>query len=291
GDFQRIAGEPAQVLRTQRKSLQLAERLLARAPTNPRWKRWMYLAEGRLADALIETGEVEAGITLWQASIARREEVALEDPSNERAQRNLANGYGPLAEQLDALGRHQEALVWYEREHALLKRLRAQHPQVKALIARLDESGRDHALQLALLGRHAQAGTELQAVLKRRGRKTQVDDPEDARFALVTARVLFAAGAPAPEASEARLRWEQALQGLALLRAAAAKEPFNTLLAKDAALAALGLAELKRLSDPSASCALQRAALGELRRLDAASQLPHAMKRHLGAPSPACPSG
>jgi serine/threonine protein kinase len=289
GDFQRIAGEHALVLITQRKSLQLAERLLARAPTNPRWKRWMYLAEGRLADALIETGEVEAGITLWQASIARREEVALEDPSNERAQRNLANGYGPLAEQLDALGRHQAALVWYEREHALLKRLRAQHPQVKALIARLDESGRDHALQLALLGRHAQAGTELQAVLKRRSSKTRVDDAEDARFALVTARVLFAAGAPAPEASEAKLRWEQALQGLALLRAAAAKEPFNTLLARDAALAALRLAALKHAQDPSASCPLRQAGFQELRRLDAASQLPYAMRRHLGAPSPACP--
>lgn len=291
GDFQRIAGEYTLVLKTQKKSLLLAERLLARAPTNPRWKRWMYLAEGRLADALIETGEVEAGIALWQASIARREEVALEDPSNERAQRNLANGYGPLAEQLDALGRHQEALAWYEREHALLKRLRAQHPQVKALVARLDESGRDHALQLALLGQHAQASTELQAVLQRRSSKTRVDDAEDARFALVAARVLFAAGAPAPEASEARLRWEQAMQGLALLRAAAAKEPFNTLLARDAALAALGLAGLKGRSDPGASCELRRSALLELRRLDAASQLPHAMKRHLGAPAPVCPSG
>ena len=111
-------------------------------------RRWLYLAEGRLADALLETGDTEAGVAMWQWSIDRRAAEAQADPSSERAQRHLANGYGPLAEQRFTLGRHAEALAWYQRENPLLRGLRARHPQVKALLGRLNERDRDLAGQL-----------------------------------------------------------------------------------------------------------------------------------------------
>lgn len=105
---------------------------------------------------------------MWESSIQRRQRVAAADPGNERAQRNLANGYGPLAKALDALQRHAEARVWYLRENKLLAELRVRHPQVKALVARLDESDRDLALQDVLTGRVAEGVARFQALDARR---------------------------------------------------------------------------------------------------------------------------
>ena len=69
-DFQRIAGEFPASLVTQRKSLDVAQRLVKLAPDSPVWQRWLYLAQGHLADALIETGDTSAGLAMWAESIA-----------------------------------------------------------------------------------------------------------------------------------------------------------------------------------------------------------------------------
>ncbi|MFN0182646.1 MAG: protein kinase domain-containing protein, partial [Aquabacterium sp.] len=206
-DFLRVEGDFAGTLAVQRDSHAAAVALLAQDPARPRWQRWLYLAEGRLADALIETGDTEAGLALWRRSVERREAAARDDPASERAQRNVANGYGPLAEQLAALGRDAEALQWYERENALLRRLREKHPQVGALAARLDESDRDLALQEAVAGRALAALERSRALAQRRLAArpaaatavavSRADAALDAKFALAHARVLLAAPAAA----------------------------------------------------------------------------------------------
>ncbi len=273
-DFQRVAGDYPASLATQRQSHALATQLLAQQPDNPRWQRWLYLAEGRLADALLETGDTAAGVALWQQSIARREQVAQADPSNERAQRNLANGYGPLAEQLFTLGRHAEALVWYQRENQLLRDLRARHPQVKALVGRLNESDRDLARQHLLAGRPAEA-LALQRELDARRADALAQPPADAeaaKYALVRAQVLLGAGGVAAE-QRARLLAD-ARAGLALLEAAADQEPFNALLAREAGLAAWTLGDSLRRGDAAAGAALQQRGLERLRALQTAGHLP-----------------
>jgi len=287
-DFQRVAGEFPASLQTQRKSHRLALALLAQAPNNPRWQRWLYLAQGRLADALIETGDFEAGIAMWGESIAGRERVAREDAENERAQRNLANGFGPLAEQLDGLDRHAEALQWYQRERALLSRLRAKHPQVLALKARLDESERDTALQLSLTGQAGEGVQLMRALIQRRG-PSAVDNEEAAKYALVQARVLLGRQAPAvPDAERAALL-QSVEKGLQVLRKAAALESFNVLLAREAALAAYWLGELISRTDPARACGLRRQAQHELEALGKQGRLPQGLARWLaGLPRSAC---
>ncbi|HOB95262.1 MAG TPA: serine/threonine-protein kinase [Aquabacterium sp.] len=273
-DFQRIGGDFAGSLATQRRSHAMAQRLVQLQPDNPRWQRWLYLAEGRLADALLETGDTDAGIALWQQSIARREAQAQADPSNERAQRNLANGYGPLAEQLFTLGRHAQALAWYERENRLLRQLREKHPQVKALVGRLDESDRDLARQWLLVGKPAPARALQQALDARRAGVLAAPpaDAEAAKFALVRAQVLLGAGGAL--AAEVRRRLvDDARAGLALLDQAAAAEPFNTLLAREAALAAWTLGDSLRGAEADADALRQRGLAG-LQALKAAGRLP-----------------
>ena len=275
-EFQRIAGEFAATLATQRKSNDVAARLLALAPDNPRWQRWMFLAEGYLADALLGTGDIDAGVAQWQRSITRREKLALADPKDERAQRNLANGYGPLAEALDALGRHAEALTWYQRENALLRQQRAMHPEVKALVPRLDESDRDLALQLLLNGRVAESVAHQRALDSRRGAASAVApaDADDGKFALLRAQVLLAPGAPGVTPQEKTAALAQAGAGLALLRSGAAAEPFNALLAREVALGTHTLAVATAGQDAAASCALARDAAAMLEALAAATRLP-----------------
>ena len=274
-EFQRIAGEFAATLATQRISVDVAQRLLALAPANPRWQRWLFLAEGYLADALLGTGDIAAGVAQWQTSITRREQVAAADPGDERAARNVANGYGPLAEALDALGLPDAALVWYGRENALLRQQRERHPQVKALVLRLDESERDLAVQLVLTGRVADAVARQNALDTRRSAALAAPpaDADDAKFALLRARVLLAPGAPqlAPAAQEAVLA--QARAGLALLRTEAKAEPFNMLLARELALGAHTLAVSLPAAD-STACPLLREATASLEALATAGKLP-----------------
>ncbi len=275
-EFQRIAGEFPATLATQRKSNEVASQLLALAPGNPRWQRWMYLAEGYLADALLGTGAIEAGVAQWQLSIKHREQLARADPHDERSQRNLANGYGPLAETLDALGRHAEALGWYERENALLRQQRAKHPEVKALVPRLDESDRDLALQLLLNGRAAQAVAHQRALDSRRGAAATAApaDADEGKFALLRAQVLLAPSAPRLPPPQAQAALAQARAGLALLRSEAAAEPFNALLAREVALGAHTLAVASAGHDSAAACALAREASSTLEALAAAGKLP-----------------
>lgn len=273
-DFQRIAGDYAGSLATQRRGLAMAQRLVQLQPDNPRWQRWLYLAEGRLADALLETGDTAAGIAAWQQSIQRRQAQADADPSNERAQRNLANGFGPLAEQLFTLGRHGEALAWYQRENRLLRDLRARHPQVKALVGRLDESDRDLARQWLLVGQPVQARALQQALDARRAAVLAAPpaDAEAAKFALVRAQVLLGAGGPRAAPARQRLV-DDARAGLALLEKAAAAEPFNALLAREAALAAWTLGDSLRGTAGDAD-ALRLHGLQRLQALKVAGRLP-----------------
>ena len=275
-EFQRIAGEFPATLATQRKSNAVATRLLALAPDNPRWQRWMFLAEGYLADALLGTGDIEAGVAQWQLSIQHREKLTLADPQDERAQRNLANGYGPLAEALDALGRHAQALTWYERENALLRQQRAKHPEVKALVPRLDESDRDLALQLVLNGRVAEGVAQQRALDQRRGAAATAPptDADDGKFALLRAQVLLAPGAAGVTPQEKTAALALARTGLALLRSEAAAEPFNALLAREVALGAHTLAVATAGQDPAAACVLAREAQALLDALAAANKLP-----------------
>jgi hypothetical protein len=273
-DFQRLEGDFAATLATQRRSVAVAERLAGTAPDNPRWQRWLYLAEGRLADALLETGASEDGVLMWQRSITRREAVANKDPKNERAQRNLANGYGPLAEQFDALGRQADALAWMQREHELLTRLQAQHPQVAALKRRLDESGRDLALQLVLNGRAA-AGRQLLAGLP----LAADDDDAHTRMkrAVQRARVLLPALAPADAAALVA----QAGAAIDEVVAQAAREPFNAWLPREAAWGAWGLGQALRGRDPALACTWLRRASDGLAALQRAGRLPAPPQRLL----------
>ena len=263
-DFQRLAGEYAATVVTLRKSVALAQQLLAQAPANPRWQRWLYLAEGRLGDALIETGDTEAGIALWRQSIERREAVARQDPENERAQRNVVNGYGPLAEQLDVLGRTADALHWYGSENRLLRQLRGKYPQVTVLATRLDDSDRDLALQLVLNGRAGEGRQVMRELLKRRAASApetqEVDHQAQARLAVLSARVLLSAPVPATERAELIGTAETAIERLAV---AAQREPFNAWLAREVAVSAWGLAVALRPVNPQAACQwLKRALTG-----------------------------
>jgi eukaryotic-like serine/threonine-protein kinase len=290
-EFQRISGEFAASLATQRKSNRLAAQLLATAPNNPRWQRWMFLAEGHLCDALFGTGDFEAGVQTWLASIRRREQVVAADPADERAQRNLANAYGPLAEALDALGHHPKALTWYARENALLRELRVKHPQVKVLVGRLDESDRDLALQLLQVGRVAEAVARQRELDQRRGVDKPPEDADDGKFALLRAQVLLATPNQAPAPSAQILAHARA--GLALLRKEAAAEPFNALLAREAALGAHTLAVASATQDPGAACALVREASLALEALSKAGRLPAhvvAQREDARRRSAACPA-
>jgi hypothetical protein len=273
-EFQRITGEFGASLASQKKGHLVAQTLLKAAPENPRWQRWMFLADGHLADAMLGTGDIEGGIAQWQVSIAGREKLTRADPNDERAHRNLANGYGPLAEALDALGRHEEALVWYQRENSLLRQQRAKHPQVKALIPRLDESDRDLALQLVLVGRTAEGLAVQRALDARRDLNAAPADLDDGKFALLRARVLLAADTRGVSVDEQRSAKTLAQKGLAVLRAESAKEPYNALLAREAALGAHSLALATAASDPAAACALVREAAAALEALSAAGKLP-----------------
>jgi hypothetical protein len=224
-------------------------------------------------------------VALWRQSIDRRAAQARADPSNERAQRNLANGHGPLAEQLHALGLHAEALAEYQRENRLLRDLRQRHPQVRALVGRLDESDRDLARQWLLTGQPAEALALQQALDARRADALAAPpaDAEAAKFALVRAQVLVGVRAPLPGDLRARVLAD-ARAGLAVLEKEAAAEPFNVLLAREAGLGAWTLAQAMRAAgtapsaDADAAQALEQQGLARLRALKAAGRLPQTVR-------------
>ena len=288
-DFQRVAGEYAASLATQRHSHAVAEQLLAIDAQNPRWQRWLYLAEGRLADALIETGEVEPGLAMWRRSIAHREAVASADASSERAQRNVANGYGPLAEQLAALGRHGQAVVWYSKENELLRSMRTRHPQVQALAARLDESDRDLALLWALTGR-GREGLELSRALQlRRQTRTGIDATLQAKYATTHARIVLASAASATSAEERAEVANQAVRSAQVMFDAAQAEPFNAFLAREAAMADGWVGSALAEGRDARACRLIQRANQSLTQLRKAGRLPpsHDMQARGAAAMPA----
>ncbi len=249
-DFQRLGGDYAAALATLQHNQRIVERLAQARPDNPVWKRWVYLTTGRVADALMDTGAFDEGVAMWQRSIALREAVAAQDPNNERAQRNVANGYGPLAEQFLHAGRPDLALPWYRRENELLRRLRERFPQVPALKPRLLESERDLALALSLTGQQAEAEARIAALGD--GPAQDAGDPETAaKFVLVRARIRLAGSPPPAVRAELLSAGRQAAERL---DAAAAREPFNVTLAREAALATWHFAHA------AGDCALQRRA-------------------------------
>jgi hypothetical protein len=154
----------------------------------------------------------------------------------------------------------------------LLAELRSKHPQVKALVARLDESDRDLALQQVLTGRVAEGVARFRALDARLGTPATPKDADDAKYALVRARVLLAGPHLAPAERQALVAQAQA--GLQVLRAEAAAEPFNALLAREAALGAHQLATALGSGDGATACTLFREASAALETLAQAQRLP-----------------
>jgi eukaryotic-like serine/threonine-protein kinase len=292
-DFQRLAGELPAALATVRESLAVAQALARLEPAKPTWQRWLYLAEGRLGDALIDAGDTEGGLASWQQSLRRREALAQADPNNERAQRNLANGFGPLAEHLSQLGRHAQALDGYRQEHALLSGLRERFPQVKALGPRLEESARDLAVELALAGRSAEALALSRALQEQRAVREasrREDDNVGARFATQHARVVLRAGRQSVSAEQRAAAVTGALKASAHLLQVVQREPFNAHGAREAASVGAELAlDLALAGDPRA-CAAWEDARTVLQALHAQARLGHPAQRWLQA-TPAALSG
>ncbi len=283
-DFQRLAGEFDAALVTQKQSLAIAQALVDIKPDHPTWRRWLYLAQGRTGDALIDAGDFDAGVAAWLQSIASREAVVRADPGNERALRNLANGYGPLAEHYANTDRHREALPWYRKEHALLEQLVARFPQVKALPRRLRESAHDLALSEHLNGDTAAALRRMRA-LEAVGDPPALDPDDAAKQRLVRARVLLAA-APAEPA-----QMQAALDAVALLRKRADAEPFNVTLGRDAALAAFHTGQALRQRQGAKGCELMQqgsAALAELQRSGRLSRSLGGVVRQVATDAAAC---
>jgi hypothetical protein len=139
-------------------------------------------------------------------------------------------------------------------------------------VARLDESDRDLALQQVLTGRVAEGVARFRALDQRLGPIAAPKDADDAKYALVRARVLLAS--PRLPAAEKQALADQAQAALQILRTEAAAEPFNALLAREAALGAHLLARALAPADAATACRLVQEASAGFEALARAQRLP-----------------
>ncbi len=254
-------GRPSEAIAEERQAIRVLEKLLADAPTHPRYQELLVQAYHNLSLSLRVDQLAEAAPVIQQAR-ALGEKLVTAHPKVLDYQLLLAQVYGNSAD-IDRLsGQVQDALEWYTKALATAETVRPRapnHPQVLNLL-RLGHAGRAaalhrlsrhrealqdwdraleratgpdrvryrvwRALSLAHLGEHAQAMAEAGDLAKTK--EGTAENLYNLACGCALASVAVRQDGKLPEAEQDKLGEEYAVRALDLLKHVAAAGYFNT---------------------------------------------------------------
>jgi tetratricopeptide (TPR) repeat protein/tRNA A-37 threonylcarbamoyl transferase component Bud32 len=127
GDVLAATGEPGPALEAQQTALRLFEQAVASEA--PGAERDAYIGRIKLGDRLLATGDVPGALARYEEALSLGERLAARDPTDGRAQRELAAGLDKVANALAASGRLAPAREPYARALLLRESLLAGDPR------------------------------------------------------------------------------------------------------------------------------------------------------------------
>lgn len=132
GDLARLRDDHHKAEAAMREYKRLAQRLIAKDSSSPRWQMEGIYADTNLGILLNEGGRYSEAAAVFENAIAARERLATAYPANEEYRRSLIEVMAWLSEAREKEGRLEEGLAHRERQIAML------HPLIQALNSNAD---------------------------------------------------------------------------------------------------------------------------------------------------------
>lgn len=132
GDLARLRDDHHKAEAAMREYKRLAQRLIAKDSSNPRWQMEGIYADTNLGILLNEGGRYSEAAAVFENAMAARERLATAYPANEEYRRSLIEVMAWLSEAREKEGRLEEGLAHRERQIAML------HPLIQALDSNAD---------------------------------------------------------------------------------------------------------------------------------------------------------
>lgn len=123
GDLARLRDDSPKAEAAMREYKRLAERLIAKDSSNPKWQMEGIYADTNLGILLSESGRYPEAAAVFENAIAEREQLAAAYPANEEYRRSLIEVMAWLSEAREKGGRLEEGLAHRERQIELLQPL------------------------------------------------------------------------------------------------------------------------------------------------------------------------
>jgi tetratricopeptide (TPR) repeat protein len=123
GDLARLRDDSPKAEAAMREYKRLAEQMIAKDPSNPKWQMEGIYADTNLGILLHETGRYSEAAAVFENAIAVRERLATTYPANEEYRRSLIEVLAWLSEAREKEGRLEDGLAHRERQIALLQPL------------------------------------------------------------------------------------------------------------------------------------------------------------------------
>jgi len=242
GSKRLATGHPAEALPLLEEALALTRAWLAEDPGNTRARRALAIDLGKLAEAIVESGQQQRARELMQESLAIREALAKQDPANAGWQRDVGAALYRNAGWMDRLERGADTFEFYRRSAEIFERLYQRDRE--NVVRRADHVETATALARALVrrGRLEQAAALLERVRKELPERAALVQgaplEEQASFHASTRAELHAARRETAAAAAA------AAQALQLRASHASADPLNVDSARELARLQLRTAEL-----------------------------------------------
>ena len=273
-DLYRVTGDLAAAHRTSLVSLALSDARLKASPDDPRWRRQRSITLRQIGDILIEQGHNAAAFVPLNEALAMRQAIAIADPANERAARDVAIGQSALADALMATEDYPDAQGQFMLARDTYTLQLEKNPANVALQSGWMELQFALAKAQLLMHRLPQAAQTLTELKKHiAALPTTVKLPPsdmamlDARIILLDAQIAVqppqsATKGPRNRTTGSKASYQAAEQAVARLVAASERDPLDTYLQRDSATAWKTLGEIGLAAGETASACrnLERAA-------------------------------
>lgn len=123
GDVARLRADSRKAEAAMREYKRLADQLIAKDPSNPKWQMEGIYADTNLGILLHETGRYSEAAAVFENAIVVRERLATTYPANEEYRRSLIEVMAWLSEAREKEGRLEDGLAHRERQITLLQPL------------------------------------------------------------------------------------------------------------------------------------------------------------------------
>jgi tetratricopeptide (TPR) repeat protein len=128
-DIARAEGDLDREVADHERILELAERMAAAEPANPRFRETLSASQARLGEIARSQGDLEGASRRFRRAVEAYEPLVREEPENRRYLEEISAGYSRLGDVARSRDRSPEALHWYRMALATDERLARLEPE------------------------------------------------------------------------------------------------------------------------------------------------------------------